>query len=177
MKRGAGADIFLKTLEKVRAAVPGIALRTSFIVGFPGESPSDFDLLTQFIGEAKFDWLGVFSYSHEEGSAAFALDGRVPKRTIESRKRRLMKLQQSISKRAKQQWVGRELVLLAEGESEETPLLWEARTEFHAPEIDGKVYINDFGNLEALEPGRFYRAQITEAHEYDVVARITSAAL
>ena len=70
-----------------------------------------------------------------------------------------MKLQQSISKRAKQQWVGRELVLLAEGESEETPLLWEARTQFHAPEIDGKVYINDFGDLEALEPGRFYKAQ------------------
>jgi ribosomal protein S12 methylthiotransferase len=88
-----------------------------------------------------------------------------------------MKLQQSISKRAKQQWVGRELVLLAEGESDETPLLWEGRTQFHAPEIDGKVYINDFGALEALEPGRFYRAQITEAHDYDVVARIVSAAL
>jgi ribosomal protein S12 methylthiotransferase len=88
-----------------------------------------------------------------------------------------MKLQQSISKQAKQQWVGRELVLLAEGESDETPLLWEGRTQFHAPEIDGKVYINDFGALQALEPGRFYRAQITEAHDYDLVARIVSAAL
>ena len=171
MKRGAGADIFLKTLEKVRAAVPGIALRTSFIVGFPGESLRDFELLEEFIGEAKFDWLGVFNYSDEEGSGAFSLDAKVPKRTIEARKRRLMKLQQSISKRAKQQWVGRELVLLAEGESEETPLLWEGRTQFHAPEIDGKVYINDFGDLETLEPGRFYKAEITEAHDYDVVAR------
>ena len=177
MKRGGGADIFLRTLEKVRAAVPGIALRTTFITGFPGESLRDFELLEEFIGEAKFDWLGVFGYSDEEGSGAFSLDAKVPKRTIEARKRRLMKLQQGISKRAKQQWVGRELVLLAEGESEETPLLWEGRSQFHAPEIDGKVYINDFGELAALEPGRFYKAQITDAHEYDVVARIVSGPL
>jgi ribosomal protein S12 methylthiotransferase len=177
MKRGAGADIFLKTLEKVRAAVPGIALRTSFIVGFPGESLRDFEILEHFIGEAKFDWLGVFNYSHEEGSGAFALDGQVPKRTIEARKRRLMKLQQGISKRAKKAWVGREVTVLAEGESEETPLLWEGRTQLHAPEIDGKVYINDFGALEKLQAGKFYRAEITEAHEYDVVARIVSDSL
>jgi ribosomal protein S12 methylthiotransferase len=177
MKRGAGADIFLKTIEKVRAAVPGIALRTSFIVGFPGETAEDVTVLEDFIKEAKFDWLGVFSYSHEEGSAAYALEGQLPKRTIEARKRHLMKLQQKISKQSKQQWIGRELVVLAEGESEETPLLWEARTQFHAPEIDGKVYINDTGELDKLEPGRFYKAQITEAHDYDLVARITSAAL
>jgi ribosomal protein S12 methylthiotransferase len=181
MKRGAGADIFLRTLEKVRAAVPGIALRTSFIVGFPGETVHDVEILEQFIAAAKFDWLGVFSYSDEEGSGAFSFNEKVPKRTIEARKRRLMKLQQSISKNAKQQWVGRELVVLAEGESEETPLLWEGRTQFHAPEIDGKVYINDFAELgadvTALEPGRFYRAEITEAHEYDVVAKILSGPL
>ena len=177
MKRGAGADIFLRTLEKVRATVPGIALRTSFIVGFPGETAQDSAILEDFIKEARFDWLGVFNYSDEEGSGAFSLDAKLQKRTIEARKRRLMKLQQSISKRAKQQWVGRELTLLAEGPSDETPLLWEARTEFHAPEIDGKVYINDFGNLENLEPGRFYRAQITEAHDYDVVARILTGPL
>jgi ribosomal protein S12 methylthiotransferase len=177
MKRGAGADIFLKTLDKVRAAVPGIALRTSFIVGFPGESLRDFELLEQFITEARFDWLGVFSYSHEEGSGAFSLDGKVPKRTIEARKRRLMKLQQSISKCAKQRWVGRELVILAEGESDETPLLWEGRTQFHAPEIDGRVYINDFGELDTLQPGSFYSAVITEAHEYDIVARVVSGPL
>jgi ribosomal protein S12 methylthiotransferase len=177
MKRGAGADIFLKTIEKVRKAVPGIALRTSFIVGFPGESDEDVAILEDFIAEAKFDWLGVFSYSDEEGSKAHALDAKVPKRTIESRKRRLMKLQQGISKRGKQEWVGREVTVLAEGESEETTLLWEGRTQFHAPEIDGKVYINDFGDLEQLEAGRFYKAEITEAHEYDVVVRITSKAL
>jgi ribosomal protein S12 methylthiotransferase len=177
MKRGGGPDIFLKTLEKVRAAVPGIALRTSFIVGFPGESLRDFEVLQEFIGEAKFDWLGVFNYSDEEGSSAFSLDAKIPRRTIEARKRKLMKTQQSISKRAKQHWVGRELVVLAEGESEETPLLWEGRTQFHAPEIDGKLYINDFGDLPALEPSRFYRARITEAHDYDVVARILSGPL
>jgi ribosomal protein S12 methylthiotransferase len=176
MKRGAGAEIFLKTLDKVRAAVPGIALRTSFIVGFPGETAEDIAVLEDFVTEANFDWLGVFSYSDEEGSGAFAFDAKVPKRTIEARKRRLMKLQQEISKRAKQQWVGREVVVLAEGESDETPLLWEGRTQFHAPEIDGTVYINDFGDLESLEKGRFYTAQITEAHDYDVVARIVSAA-
>jgi ribosomal protein S12 methylthiotransferase len=181
MKRGAGADIFLKTLEKVRAAVPGIALRTSFIVGFPGETVQDVEILEEFIAAAKFDWLGVFAYSDEEGSGAFSFNEKVPKRTIEARKRRLMKLQQTISKQVKQQWVGRQLVLLAEGESEETPLLWEGRTQFHAPEIDGKVYINDFTELGAevttLEPGRFYKAEITEAHEYDVVARVISGPL
>ncbi|MGA2537963.1 MAG: MiaB/RimO family radical SAM methylthiotransferase [Terracidiphilus sp.] len=181
MKRGAGADIFLKTLDKVRAAVPGIALRTSFIVGFPGESQRDVEILEDFISAAKFDWLGVFGYSHEEGSEAYSLDAQVPRRTIEARKRRLMKLQQTISRQAKQQWIGRELVVLAEGESDETPLLWEGRTQFHAPEIDGKVYINDFAELgaevTALEPGRFYKAQISEAHEYDVVARVLSGPL
>ena len=177
MKRGAGADIFLKTIQKVRAAVPGIALRTSFIVGFPGETAEDLTVLEDFITEAKFDWLGVFNYSDEEGSGAFSLDAKVPKRTIEARKRRLMKLQQTISKQAKQQWIGRQLTLLAEGPSEETELLWEGRTQFHAPEIDGKVYINDFGDLEALEPGRFYQAEITEAHDYDLVARIVSSPL
>ena len=175
MKRGAGAEIFLKTIEKVRAAVPGIALRTSFIVGFPGESSEDVKVLEEFVAAAKFDWLGVFGYSDEEGSGARDLDGKLPKRAIEARRRRLMKLQQSISRRAKQQWVGREVTLLAEGESEETPLLWEGRTQFHAPEIDGKVYINDFGDLPALQTGRFYKAEITEAHDYDVVARIISA--
>ena len=177
MKRGAGGDIFLRTLEKVRATVPGIAIRTTFIVGFPGETIRDYELLQEFITAAKFDWLGVFGYSHEEGSAAFSLTGQVPQRTIEARKRRIMKLQQAISKKAKQQWVGRELLVLAEGESDETPLLWEARTQFHAPEIDGKVYINDMGDVETLEPGRFYRTEITEAHDYDVVARVLSGPL
>jgi ribosomal protein S12 methylthiotransferase len=127
-----------------------------------------------FVREAKFDWMGAFAYSDEEGSQSIHLDKalKVPKRTIEARRRSLMKLQQSISRERKQHWVGSTMDILVEGESEETPLLWEGRSEFHAPEIDGKVYINDFGPHETLVPGTFYRAEITEAHDYDVVARI-----
>ena len=172
MKRGANAEIFLKTIAKVRAAVPGIALRTSFIVGFPGEMEEDFKTLREFVREARFDWLGVFGYSDEDGSRAFGLEGKVPARTIERRKRELMKIQQGISKKAKAEWVGREVEVLVEGESEETPLLWEGRTQLHAPEIDGTVYINDFGPYEELTAGQFYRCEITEAHDYDVVARV-----
>jgi len=175
MKRGANSEIFLKTLEKVRTAVPGIALRTSFIVGFPGETEEDFEALCDFVRAAKFDWLGVFGYSDEDGSRAFGLDGKVPARTIERRKRELMKIQKRISKQAKENWVGRELDVLVEGESGETSLLWEGRSEFHAPEIDGKLYINDFGPFEELHAGRFYRCEITEAHDYDVVARVIVA--
>ncbi len=172
MKRGANADIFLKTVEKVRAAVPGIALRTSFIVGFPGETEQDFTELMDFVREAKFDWMGAFSYSDEDGSKSFHLGEKVSTKVIEQRKRTLMRLQKSISKKAKQKWVGQRFDLLVENESEETPLLWEGRTQFHAPEIDGKVYINDFGPFEDLKPGSFHECEVTEAYEYDVVARI-----
>ena len=174
MKRGGTPEVFLRLIEKARAIVPGIVIRTSFIVGFPGETDDDFAQLEQFIRDAKIDWLGVFSYSDEEGAAAFnlAADLKVPKRTIESRRRRLMKLQQKISARSKAAWVGRQLDVLVEGESSETELLWEGRTLLHAPEIDGKVFINDFGPYETLVPGSFYRAEITESHDYDVVARI-----
>ena len=174
MKRGGSGDILLKLIEKARAIVPGIVIRTSFIVGFPGETDADFQMLCDFVQAAKIDWLGVFSYSDEEGAGAFAMDAtlKVPKRTIEARRRKLMRLQQKISAKAKATWVGRTVDLLVEGESEETELLWEGRTMLHAPEIDGKVLINDFGPHEALVPGSFYRAEITESHEYDVVARI-----
>jgi ribosomal protein S12 methylthiotransferase len=174
MRRGAHGDIFLKTLEKVRAAVPNIALRTSFIVGFPGETAEDHAALMDFVRAAKFDWMGAFAYSDEEGSQSIALDKalKVPKRTIEARRRSLMKLQQSISRERKERWIGQTMNILVEGESDETPLLWEGRSEFHAPEIDGKVYINDFGPHETLVPGTFYRAEITDAHDYDVVARV-----
>ena len=174
MKRGGTPEVFLRLIEKARATVPGIVLRTSFIVGFPGETDEDFAQLCDFVAAAKIDWLGVFSYSDEEGAAAFELDAelKVPKRTIEARRRRLMRLQQKISKNAKRAWVGREVDVLVEGESDETELLWQGRTALHAPEIDGKVLINDFGPHEALVPGTFYRAEITESHDYDVVARI-----
>ena len=174
MKRGGNAKIFLELIEKARRIVPGIVVRTSFIVGFPGETEADYKELEAFVAAAKIDWLGVFTYSDEEGAAAFELanDIKVPNRTIQARRRKLMKLQQRISTTAKAEWVGREIDLLVEGESEETELLWEGRTPLHAPEIDGKVFINDFGPHETLVPGTFYRAEITESHDYDVVARI-----
>jgi ribosomal protein S12 methylthiotransferase len=172
MKRGGSGDRFLQIIEKARKTIPGLVLRTSFIVGFPGETDADFEELCAFVTAAKIDWLGVFSYSDEEGAGAFDLDQKIPKRTIEARRRKLMRLQQKISKNARKQWVGRELDILVEGESEETELLWQGRSLDQAPEIDGKVLINDFGPHEVLVPGTFYRAEITESHDYDVVARI-----
>ncbi len=172
MRRGGSPEIFLRTLEKARATVPGLVLRTGFIVGFPGETEADFQTLKQFVREARFDWLGVFAYSDEEGAQAFDYGEKVPRRTAEARRRSLMKLQQGISRAAKQSWVGRELEVLVTGPSEETPLLWEGRSGLHAPEIDGKLYLNDFGDREMLLPGSFYTCEITEAHDYDVVARV-----
>jgi ribosomal protein S12 methylthiotransferase len=174
MKRGGGADIFLKMIERVRATMPEVTLRTSFITGFPGETEADFDLLQDFIQEARFDWLGVFEYSDEEGSAAYALDEKVPKRTIAARQRKLMRNQLAISRRARMAQVGQTFDVLIEGESDETPLLWQGRAAMHAPEIDGKILINDFGSFETLVPGTFHRCEITEAHDYDLVARILS---
>ncbi len=172
MKRGGSGAIFLRMIEKARDLVPGIAIRTSFIVGFPGETDAEFAELEAFVREAKIDWLGVFSYSDEEGAAAFDLGEKVPKRTIEARRRRLMRTQIKISAKARAAQVGREVEVLIEGSSEETELLWQGRTMQQAPEIDGHVLINDFGDRETLVPGTFYRAEITEAHDYDVVARI-----
>ena len=172
MKRGAGADMFLKSIEKMRGTIPNLTLRTSFIVGFPGESSAEFEELCEFVRTAEFDWMGVFGYSDEEGAGAYSLQAKVSPAEIERRRKKLMRLQQSISRRKKKQLIGREFDLLVEGPSEETDLLWEGRTAMHAPEIDGKVFINDFGAHELPARGEFYRCAITEAHDYDLVARI-----
>lgn len=171
MKRGAGADIFLRSIEKMRKTIPGMTLRTSFIVGFPGETARDFEQLCDFVRQAQFDWLGVFGYSDEEGAKAFGLDKKVPRAEIERRRRKLMSIQKQISRKKKRALVGRELELLLTGPSEESELLWEGRTEMHAPEIDGKVFVSDPGDNE-LVAGRFYRCEIIEAHDYDLVARL-----
>ncbi len=171
MKRGAGAEIFLKSIAKMRRAIPDLTLRTSFIVGFPGETEDDFEQLCEFVREAQFDWLGVFGYSDEEGAKAFELHEKVAPREIERRRKKLMSLQKQISRKKKKALVGRQFDLVLEGPSAETELLWEGRTAMHAPEIDGTVYVNDFGEREVNE-GEFYRCEITEAHEYDLVARI-----
>jgi ribosomal protein S12 methylthiotransferase len=172
MKRGGSAAIFLKLIAKMRESVPDLTLRTSFIVGFPGETEDDFQQLCDFVTAAQFDWLGVFAYSDEEGSPAFLLDGKVPPKEIERRRRKLMQLQKRISRKRRKQWIGREIEVMLEGPSEETDLLWEARTPAHAPEIDGKVFINDFGDHESPQAGSFHRAIVEEAHDYDLVARL-----
>ncbi len=172
MKRGAGADIFLRSIEKMRGAIPDLTLRTSFIVGFPGETEQDFEQLCQFVRDAQFDWLGVFGYSDEEGAKAFELGDKVPAREIERRRKKVMSIQKQISRKKKRALIGRQFDLLLEGPSEETDLLWQGRTAMHAPEIDGTVYVNDFGEHENVREGEFYRCEITEAHDYDVVARL-----
>jgi ribosomal protein S12 methylthiotransferase len=172
MKRGGGADIFLRSIAKMRRAVPDVTLRTSFIVGFPGETEKEFEELCDFVREAQFDWMGTFAYSDQEGAAAYAQEKKLSLREIERRRKHLMGIQRQISKKKKKALIGREFDLLLERESEESELLLEGRTAMHAPEIDGKVFVNDFPEEMAPEPGRFYRCQITEAHDYDLVAKI-----
>jgi ribosomal protein S12 methylthiotransferase len=172
MKRGGGADLFLRSIAKMRRAVPGLTLRTSFIVGFPGETEKEFEELCEFVREAQFDWMGTFSYSDQEGADAYGLDKKLSLREIERRRKHLMGIQRQISKKKKKALVGKEFDLLLEGTSEETDLLMEGRTSMHAPEIDGKVFVNDFPEEIEPHPGEFYRCQIMEAHDYDLVARI-----
>jgi len=172
MKRGGGADVFLKSIGKMRRMVPDLTLRTSFIVGFPGETEKEFEELCDFVREAQFDWMGAFSYSDQAGAGAYDLDKKLSPREIEGRRKHLMSIQRQISKKKKKSLLGREFDLLLEGESEETELLLEGRTAMHAPEIDGKVFVNEFPEDMEPQPGQFYRCEITEAHDYDLVARI-----
>lgn len=172
MKRGANGDIFLRLLEKVRAAIPGVTIRTSFIVGFPGETEADFEELLQFIQAAKFDRLGVFGFSDEDTAPSFSLEDKVNARTIGNRKRRLMSAQKKISRSLNRKQVGREFPVLIEGPSAETELLWECRTAGQAPEIDGVCYINEFEGPEP-RPGQMRMLQVTEAHDYDLVGCLT----
>lgn len=168
MKRGAGGDIFLKLLDKIRAAIPGVAIRTSMIVGFPGETDKDFDELCQFVEAAKLDRLGVFSYSDEETSQSYHLDGKVDARTIYNRKRRLMALQRKISKKLNRRWLGREVDVLIEGPSPDSDLVWQARLATQAPDIDGVCYLEDVGDVQP-RPGQIRRMRVTKAHDYDLV--------
>jgi len=172
MKRGAGADVFLKSIQKMRRVIPDLTLRTSFIVGFPGETEQEFEELCDFVREAQFDWMGAFSYSDQEGAGAYDLEMKLPSAEIERRRKHLMSIQRQISKKKKKALLGREFDLLLEGESEESDLLLEGRTQMHAPEIDGKVFINDFPDHLQPQPGQFYRCKITESHDYDLVAKV-----
>jgi ribosomal protein S12 methylthiotransferase len=172
MKRGGGADVFLRMLEKVRRTIPDVTVRTSFIVGFPGETEKEFEELCDFVRKAQFDWMGAFGYSDQDGAGAYALEHKLPAKEIERRRKRLMQIQRQISKKRKKNLVGKEFDLVLEGTSEETDLLLEGRTAMHAPEIDGKVFVNEFPEGEEPSFGEFYRCEIVEAHDYDLVARV-----
>jgi ribosomal protein S12 methylthiotransferase len=172
MKRGGSADIFLRTIEKARRTITGVTLRTSFIVGFPGETEKEFEELCEFVRTAEFDWLGSFAYSDQQGATAYSLEDKLPLREIERRRKHLMQIQKQISRRRKKALRGQEFDVLLEGPSEESDLLLEGRTAMHAPEIDGKLYISDVPEGLDPIPGDFYRCQITETHDYDLIARI-----
>lgn len=172
MKRGGSADIFLRSIEKMRKTIPDVVVRTSFIVGFPGETKAEFEELCDFVRAVKFDWMGAFSYSDQEGAGAYKLGSKVPVREIEARRKKLMEIQRGISKQKKKALIGKEFDLLLEGTSQETELLLEGRTPMHAPEIDGKVFVNDVPEGLTPQQGNFYRCRVTEAHDYDLVAEI-----
>jgi ribosomal protein S12 methylthiotransferase len=172
MKRGSHGGAFLKLIERIRRTIPGVSLRTTFIVGFPGETETDFRELCDFVRAAEFDWLGVFSYSDEETAASHALDGKVDPETIEHRRQKLMAIQQKISARKLRARAGEQATLLLDGPSRDTEWLWEGRLEGMAPDIDGKVYITEFPGDAEPRPGRLARVSISRATDYDLVARV-----
>ena len=171
MRRGSNGHQFLRTLEKVRRAIPNISVRTSFIVGFPGETEDDFKALLEFVKAAEFDHLGVFLYSNEETSASYSLPDQVAASAAQRRQRSVLALQRKISRRKLRQKVGQSYPVLVEGRSDETDLLFTGRLESQAPEIDSRVLINDFAGDEP-SPGEFRWATVTGASDYDLVARL-----
>src|SRR5262249_46379184 len=146
-------------------------LRTSFIVGFPGESQADFQEILTFSKNVGFDNVGVFLYSDEEGTGAFDLDQKVSRNTAVRRRNNLMREQARISKTRLRRMLGRTVEVLLEGESDESELLLQGRMETQAPEIDGHVLINDAGERQ-LMPGQFYDVEITDSLEYDLIGRV-----
>ena len=171
MKRGGNRDIYERQIENIREQMPEVGVRTSFIVGFPGESEDDFNEVLSFMKNVQFDNVGVFLYSDEDGTAAFDLDGKIARSTATRRRNRLMKEQAKISTNRLRGLVGRHVEVLLEGPSEESDLLLQGRMQTQAPEIDGHVLINDAGERH-VSAGAFYTAEITDSHEYDLVGRI-----
>src|SRR4051812_24557027 len=171
MLRGGNRGSYERQIEKIRKTNPDAGLRTSFIVGFPGETEDDFREILTFMKNVEFDNVGVFLYSDEEGTGAFDLDGKVQRRTANRRRNELMKEQLGISRRKLQSQVGRTFEVLLEGPSEESDLLLQGRTQGQAPDIDGHVLINDTNDV-ATSSGDFYSVEITDSMEYDMIGRI-----
>jgi ribosomal protein S12 methylthiotransferase len=172
MKRGGNRDVYERQIEGIRKRMPDVGLRTSFIVGFPGESENDFNEVLSFMQNVQFDNVGVFLYSDEEGTGAFDLDQKVLRSTAARRRNKLMKEQARISTRRLRSMVGRNVEVLLEGKSEESDLLLQGRMATQAPDIDGRVLINDVGEKQ-VTPGEFYSVEITESLEYDLVGKIS----
>jgi ribosomal protein S12 methylthiotransferase len=174
MKRGGNRASLEKLIKRVRERVPGIAVRTTFIAGFPGETDGDFEELLAFVKNVEFDRVGVFTYSDEEGTPAFELPNKVDPKIAKQRRIRLMKAQSRISRKRNKAKVGEVLRVIFEGESNESDLLWQGRIETQAPDIDGCVLINDVPEGFIPLPGEMVNVLITEAQEYDLVGKIVS---
>jgi ribosomal protein S12 methylthiotransferase len=172
MKRGGNRASLERLIKRVRDRVPGIAVRTTFITGFPGETDEDFEELLGFIKNVEFDRVGVFTYSDEEGTPAFDLPNKVDPKTAKQRRARLMKEQARISRKRNKARIGERVQVIFEGESNESDLLWQGRIETQAPDIDGCVLINDAPEGFAPSPGDLVNVLITEAQQYDLVGRI-----
>jgi ribosomal protein S12 methylthiotransferase len=172
MKRGGNRRSLERLIERVRTRVPGIAVRTTFITGFPGETDEDFEELLMFVRNVEFDRVGVFTYSDEEGTAAFDLPKKVEPKIARQRRARLMKEQAKISRRKNKLKLGETVRVLFEGESKESELLWQGRLETQAPDIDGCVLINDVPEGLAPVTGDLLHVRITGAHEHDLVGSI-----
>ena len=153
-------------IKKIRNRIPGIAIRTSFIVGFPSETEEEFQELLDFVGQTKFERLGVFMYSREEDTPAYNFNNQVPQRIKEERLHRLMTMQQVIAQETNSKYLNREIeVLIDEKDPKENLFL--ARTEADAPEVDGMVYVH---SIDRLNPGDFVKVKIKDTYEYDLVA-------
>ncbi len=174
MKRGSSGDIFMKLLERIRRTIPGVSIRSSFIVGFPGETEADYDELRAFVKAAELDNVGVFTYSDEDTSKSFALDAKVDARSIYNRKRGLMAVQRKVAKARNRRLIGKEFTVLVEGLSEETDLLWQGRLSTQAPEIDGVALINDVEGGDP-RPGEMRRFVVTGAMDYDLLGTLLPA--
>ncbi|MFN0088074.1 MAG: 30S ribosomal protein S12 methylthiotransferase RimO [Blastocatellia bacterium] len=172
MRRGGNRQLLEKLLARARRFVPEITLRTTLIVGFPGETEADFDELMGFVRDVEFDRVGVFTYSDEEGTHGCELDGKVPAGVMRARRARLMREQARISKRRNKALIGRRFRAMLEGVSQESDMLLQARMESQAPEVDGHVLVNDVPDGFHSAPGDFIEIEIAEAHEYDLVARV-----
>ncbi|MDD0854435.1 30S ribosomal protein S12 methylthiotransferase RimO [Halobacteriovorax sp. GB3] len=173
MNRKITGEKIHERISKLRERIPGIVLRTSIIVGFPGESDEDFELLLEGIKKARFNHLGIFRYSDEEGTPAFRLKDKVPQEVIEERFDRLYEAQREIARELNQEFLGKKIDVLIEGEHPETELLIQGRHFGQAPDIDGNVIINDMNGFD-LQEGDLVEVEVTEVLDFDLVGTIIS---